>query len=47
MMTQKEINQKIDDIAKWVKQGHSQSPSNCRLLLAEIQRLRELANTLR
>lgn len=43
-MNQKEINLKIDDIAKWVKQGHSQSPSNCRLLLAEIQRLRAVLN---
>lgn len=43
-MIQKEINQKIDDIAKWVKLGHSQSPSNCRLLLAEINRLRALVN---
>jgi len=30
----------VDDIARWVKQGHSQSPSNCRVLLGEIERLR-------
>lgn len=41
-MTQKEINQYINDIERWVKAGHSQSPSNCRVLLAEIQRLRAL-----
>lgn len=41
-MTQKEINQHINDIERWVKAGHSQSPSNCRILLAEIQRLRTL-----
>lgn len=43
-MTQKETNKKIDDIGKWVKAGHSQSPQNCRILLSEINRLRALVN---
>lgn len=30
----------IDDIARFVKAGHSQSPSNCRILLNEITSLR-------
>lgn len=41
-MTQKEINERINDIERWVKAGHSQSPSNCRILLTEINRLRAL-----
>lgn len=41
-MNQKEINEKINEIERWVKAGHSQSASNCRLMLTEIQRLRKL-----
>lgn len=30
----------VDEIAKFVAAGHSQSAGNCRVLLDEIQRLR-------
>ena len=40
MKLDKETAEKISNIEKWVKQGHSQSPSNCRVLLNEIRRLR-------
>lgn len=30
----------VDDIAKFVALGNSQSPANCRVLLREINRLR-------
>lgn len=42
IMTQKEINERINDIERWVKAGNSQSPANCRIMLTEIHRLRAL-----
>ena len=34
----------ISDIRKWVKEGYSQSPRNCKIMLDEISRLQsELA----
>lgn len=34
----------IAEIQVWVKRGNSQSARNCRILLREIERLRELLN---
>lgn len=41
-MTQIEINEKINEIERYVKAGHSQSPSNCRILIRELNRLRKI-----
>lgn len=34
----------VADIAKFVAAGHAQSAANCRVLLDEIERLREMVN---